>query len=156
MHYILRFLTVFLCALPAYGQTLPDFSRAVLAPLATKATEDEALQKRAFLARACASAKPKDWSDLLGLLSPQLKDVASTFSDTLSQEQAHDFCRLALEVLKDQTTSRLASRIADLELKTTASEIERTIVFSVCNEKTARQWKALPGGTFAQLSDVSC
>ena len=152
MQKILVFLTVSLFALPASGQTLPEFSRAVLAPLATKHTEDEAIQKRATLARACVAAKPKDWGDVLGLFAPQVKD---TLTD-ITPEQAHSFCRLALEILNDQTASRLAARVADLELKTTATDTDSGRVFAVCNEKTARTWKALPGGTFKESGEIPC
>lgn len=152
MHYLTGFLTVSLFALPASGQTLPDFSRAVLAPLATKHTEEEAIQKRAMLARACATAKPKDLGDLLGLFYPQVKDALTE----VTPEQAKNFCRLALDILNDQTTSRLAARLADLELKTTATDTAGGRVFAVCNEKTARTWKALAGGTFKETGETPC
>lgn len=152
MDYITGFLTVSLFALPASGQTLPEFSRAVLAPLATKHTEDEAMQKRATLARACATAKPKDWGDLLGLFYPHIKDALTD----VTPEQAHNFCRLALEILNDQTASKLAARVADLELRTTATDTDGGRVFAVCNEKTARTWKALTGGTFKESGDTPC
>ena len=156
MHYITGFLTVSLFALPASGQTLPEFSRAVLAPLATKHTEDEAMQKRVALARACVTGRPKDLGDLITLFNPLAKDAVSFLRDEVTPEQAHNFCRLALEILNDQTASRLSARVADLELKTTATDTEHGRVFAVCNEKTARTWKALTGGTFKESGDTPC
>lgn len=148
----LLFLVV--CVSSAFGQTLPDFSRAVLQPLTVKATEEEAQHKRATLARACASRETDALSLLLGFLDPKMKLAADAL--TVTPEQAHQFCALALTALKDQTASRIASRLADLELKTTAIQTPSGVIFSVCNEKTARQWKALAGGTYQPQGDVPC
>lgn len=156
MQYLAGLLTVSLFALPVYGQTLPDFSRAVLVPLSTKHTEDEAMQKRATLARACVTARPKDLGDLITLFNPLAKEAVSLLRDEVTPEQAHNFCRLALKILNDQTASRIAVRVADLELKTTATDTDNGRVFAVCNEKTARTWKALTGGTFKEAGDTPC
>lgn len=154
MHYITGFLTVSLFSLPASGQTLPEFSRAVLAPLATKHTEEEAMQKRAILAKACVTPRPKDLGDIITLVNPLAKDAVSLLREDITPEQAHSFCRLALEILNDQTDSKRAARVADLELNTTATDTGR--VFAVCNQKTARTWKALTGGTFKESGDIPC
>lgn len=77
-------------------------------------------------------------------------------SATTAAAQSLQFCALALAALKDQTASRIAARVADLELKTTAQANDGALIFSVCNEKTARQWKAVAGGTFQQQGDVPC
>jgi|CXWL01.1.fsa_nt_gi hypothetical protein len=159
MQYLAGFLTVSLFALPVYGQTLPDFSRAVLAPLATKLTEEAAIQKRRTLARSCAEAyagRPSDLLDWAAQIDPRAALLNSLRDNQPTLEQTQTICSFLLEIVNQQTTSRIAERVADMELNTTATDTDSGLVFAVCNEKTARTWKSLPGGSFKESGDISC